>query len=683
MAAFSGGKLADVFGKVTIVNKWPLLLKATSDDEKPIPGYIYPEVSALTYESSSQQQGTAVLSFLLDRLDKKSWNVKVKVLQIMAYVAIHGECSFRNSLRRQTKSIQEATKYNTAPDPLHGNAPILAVRKAATELLEILFNESLLQKSPSPNSFTGKMEGFGSSPINTHQRTVTDTVKNNLQQLSNAMTLPASQDKAYWSLQSVSNSRNDHPGIHTWNSPTGGEPLSGSYQPVQVDTYDATNDTSNRLGPKKYVVDERWNGEPVFPESVKTSSSSEGHSGGSLDLSQRLEAVAMADWSQEEQLVIDIVSSSERKTNSVPSREEINSFAKRASTLNSEKIIEILVNKMKDSTDAQVGCLCGIEAIVREGLVTGECALPIIQDVLPSLQRSSNSTVRAKASKIQRQLNLCDYQSTVTTKPNPSSGNTTDILVNSDPLESPARKYLFNGMSFKLESQKRVNTVETSLQSPEIVSGVAVPLLVENLNQEPDLIRPVRCLDGSIGKLETQHVDLLSFDGSHQNRNINTPNNLAEDDLILDSICSGAVGHLTESNVEPNVRLKASEHSSKKGEISLAPMDDQLSGFLKSFTSNDGSVSDKIPMKQQGKNTVASAAQQEPSRLLPMNQGSSVNVGELHPQLMGAKMSFQSTVPLQLNNSDDGQFGFISSRSEAASKNSFDFVQEAMKVNRR
>lgn len=281
---------------------------------------------------------------------------------------------------------------------------------------------------------------------------------------------------------------------------------------------------------------------------------------------------------------------------------------------------------------------------------------------------------------IQRQLNLCDYQSTVTTKPNPSSGNTTDILVNSDPLESPARKNLFNGMSLKLESQKHVNTVKTSLQSPEIVSGVAVPLLVENLNQEPDLIRPVRCLDGSIGKLETQHVDLLSFDGSHQNRNINTPNK-AEDDLILDSVCSGAVGHLTESNVAPNVRLKASEYSSKKGETLLTPMDDQLSGFLKSFTSNDGSVSDKIPMKQQGNNTVA--AQQEPSRLLPMNQGSNVNVGELHPQLMGAKMSFQSTVPLQLNNTDDGQFGFISTRSEAASKNSFDFVQEAMKVNRR
>ncbi|PIK60496.1 hypothetical protein BSL78_02605 [Apostichopus japonicus] len=600
-------------------NKWPLLLKATSDDEKPIPGYIYPEVSALTYESSNQQQGTAVLSFLLDRLDKKSWNVKVKVLQIMAYVAIHGECSFRNSLRRQTKSIQEATKYNTAPDPLHGNAPILAVRKAATELLEILFNESLLQKSSSPNSFTGKMEGFGSSPINTQQQE-----------------------------------------------------------------------------PKKNVVDEGWNGEPVFqkvsrhPAAVKVTA-------WKLDLSQRLEAVAMADWSQEEQLVIDIVSSSERKTNSVPSREEINSFAKRASTLNSEKIIEILVNKMKVSTDAQVGCLCGIEAIVREGLVTGECALPIIQDVLPSLQRPpitgdkglslpphTTKAVYAEviASGIQRQLNLCDYQSTVTTKPNPSSGNT-DILVNSDPLESPSRKNLFNGMSLKLESQKHVNTVETSLQSPEIVSGVAVPLLVENPNQEPDLIRPVRCLDGSIGELETQHVDLLSFDGSHQNRNINTPNNLAEDDLISDSVRSGAVGHLTESNVEPNVRLKASEYSSKKGEMSTTPMDAQLSGFLKSFTSNDGSVSDKIPMKQQGNNTVAAAAQQDPSRLLPMNQGSNVNVGELHPQLMGAKMSFQSTVPLQLNNTDDGQFGFISTRSEAASKNSFDFVQEAMKVNRR
>lgn len=531
------------------------------------------------------------------------------------------------------------------------------------------------------------MEGFGSVQTMSPQKTMASTIKDNLQHLSNAITTPSSQDTTYRSLKGAPECRTDYRGNQIWTDSSREETIksSGSYQPVHVGHDDMIQERLNKSVLSGMPTDQtrsyvERNGEGYSDRSqptVKTSSSSEVHSGGSLDLSQRLEAVAMADWTQEEQLVNEMVTFSAKQPNSVPSREDINSFAKRASSLNCEKIIEILVTKMKSSTEAQVRCLCGIEAIVREGLVPGECVLPIIQDVLPSLQQSLNSTVRAKASKIQRQLKPFDnHMKAPDIASQSQTSDSFDIHVNTGPVGSPQKVNLFDGMSLKAKHHKNGdNEPGQSLAIDDSIISLEVGVLHKELNNV------YKSESRNTGQLEAESVDLLCFGGSRDE--IGHESTEKMDNLITNSSFSNPVPQSEVSSGQPNdTVLKEAAHAGERvTKSSPSKIDDQLSDFLQSFRQIDSATAGgKMPMKQRV-NTAEDPRLE--SRTFSRDQDAIVDISEMHPQLIGAKMSSQSTVPLQLHKSNDGQFDFISSSSGAGTKDSFAFVQEAMKVNRR
>ncbi|XP_060146770.1 AP-4 complex accessory subunit tepsin isoform X9 [Globicephala melas] len=84
----------------------PILLKGTSDDDVPCPGYLFEEIAKITHESLGSSQ--CLLEYLLSRLQSGSGRVKLKVLKIMLHLCGHGSSSFLLILKRNPAFIQEA-----------------------------------------------------------------------------------------------------------------------------------------------------------------------------------------------------------------------------------------------------------------------------------------------------------------------------------------------------------------------------------------------------------------------------------------------------------------------------------------------------------------------------------------------------------------------------------------------
>ena len=69
--------------------------------------YFSQQLPELTLDSGGHCQ--ALLDYFVDRLDKKSYHVKLKVLRIMKYIVENGHPDFRQGLRRQSRGIKMAT----------------------------------------------------------------------------------------------------------------------------------------------------------------------------------------------------------------------------------------------------------------------------------------------------------------------------------------------------------------------------------------------------------------------------------------------------------------------------------------------------------------------------------------------------------------------------------------------
>ncbi|XP_037666306.1 AP-4 complex accessory subunit tepsin isoform X4 [Choloepus didactylus] len=92
--------------RLSFLHRLPVLLKGTSDDEAPCPGYLFEEIAKISHESLGSSQ--CLLEYLLSRLQSGSGHVKLKVLKILRYLCSHGSSSFLLILQCNSALIQEA-----------------------------------------------------------------------------------------------------------------------------------------------------------------------------------------------------------------------------------------------------------------------------------------------------------------------------------------------------------------------------------------------------------------------------------------------------------------------------------------------------------------------------------------------------------------------------------------------
>ncbi|GJJ72174.1 hypothetical protein EMPS_04531 [Entomortierella parvispora] len=153
-----------------------LLSKALSNDAKPTPGYLFPEIAKLT-----QTPGTssAVLAQLLKVLTPSGHNnsgtggasstgfggnasnyasppnVLLKALKILRQLAQSGSVEFRSSLARRGKSVlAETVTYRGQWDEIHGDRLNENIRTAAEDLIEYMHTNPVPEQEEDSESDT-------------------------------------------------------------------------------------------------------------------------------------------------------------------------------------------------------------------------------------------------------------------------------------------------------------------------------------------------------------------------------------------------------------------------------------------------------------------------------------------------------------------------------------------------
>lgn len=126
-------------GKLALALEMPMLARATSDDDRPTPGYVLDNIARASCSRSttvacpcgrvteaarvcrhvrwpaaglsfnSVQMSGELLDYLLKRLQKKSANVKLKALRILKYTAERGHSGFAKDLRIHMQEISVAS----------------------------------------------------------------------------------------------------------------------------------------------------------------------------------------------------------------------------------------------------------------------------------------------------------------------------------------------------------------------------------------------------------------------------------------------------------------------------------------------------------------------------------------------------------------------------------------------
>ncbi|XP_064643164.1 AP-4 complex accessory subunit tepsin-like [Lineus longissimus] len=394
--------------KFSFVQKLGMLTKATADDETPVSGYLYQEINKMTFESGSFCHD--LLDYLVDRLEDRSYHVKLKVLNIIKFVVENGHPDFRRQLRKKSRGIKEAEGFSGPADPLHGATPYQMIRKTAKEVNEILFDvESEREESPnktnpssapssamygmgSQGGSPGKMQGFGNTP-NKPQKSIGDSIIGGIIDIAESLVEPDSSR----------------------GGPASPSRSFGNYKPVQLenDRQKISSLTKTHSSPRRQIKERKpgvagggWEDEET-EEDVASLQTSE-KSSDSMDLADRLASVTTSDWSQEQQLLSDLVVNIQKP---IPKRDEINTFIKRCSKLNCDKILEFLNDKLMSSENTiVVRSLVLLEYLMRSDLVQVDLMTTMCHKNLIILNKNNSCQSQIKARKVILQLQKLSSQ---------------------------------------------------------------------------------------------------------------------------------------------------------------------------------------------------------------------------------------------------------------------------------
>ncbi|KAM8944320.1 AP-4 complex accessory subunit tepsin isoform 1-T1 [Lycaon pictus] len=408
--------------RLSFLHRLPLLLKGTSDDDAPCPGYLFEEIARISHESPGSSQ--CLLEYLLTRLHSGSGRVKLKVLKILLHLCGHGSPSSVLILKRNPAFIQEAAAFSGPPDPLHGNSLYQKVRAAAQDLGSALFSDSLCPPphSQAPRSLLpagmgsqsrpqGSLQGFGYSKERGHTGSAGEAFLSTIQKaaevVANAVRLGPESPGTQRPLP-----RGDayQPAVTPLASQGGsaaGKPLSRGFlgargsvlrpQPGQAgggwdepDSSSSSQNSSQESGDQSKALDSGSRSGSDSPSAASQAPS---------DLAERVEAVSLSDCQQEQNLVQTVTCG----PHAFLSQEEAQRFIKGCGLLNCEAVLELLTRHLDGPSEcAQMRALGAIASLGRTDLLSQEHILLLTRPRLQELSAGSPGPVTNKATKILR-----------------------------------------------------------------------------------------------------------------------------------------------------------------------------------------------------------------------------------------------------------------------------------------
>ncbi|CAL8283655.1 unnamed protein product [Merluccius merluccius] len=413
--------MATFMERVAFVPKIPTLMKATADDERPCPGYLFQEIGKISHESAGC--GQFLLEYLLDRLQVQSCHVKIKVLKIFVHLCAHGSNHFLTELRRNSTFIQQASVYSGPPDPIHGTALFQKVRNTAQEVGRLLFTDTILEKSTASLSClaaqtsgmgseahrTG-MQGFGSSPgkQGTGDNSLLDKIQKAAEVVASAVLPPNEQqgirlhDNHYRAVAAPPTPIEVAVPACAYNLPprraTGTQrfpgQVGGGWEEVDSSNCSSHN-SSQGIAANSRASASRSS------KSGGTGSQSGGSRESSGDLSDRVEAMQLGDCGQEMALISTLTEGSRVFL----TREESQYFIKECSTLNCEVVVELLARQLQEpSHTVEMRALCAVACLLTSDLLSLEQIFGATHRKLSRLSEGPPGPVTNKATKILRQL---------------------------------------------------------------------------------------------------------------------------------------------------------------------------------------------------------------------------------------------------------------------------------------
>ncbi|XP_008153215.2 AP-4 complex accessory subunit tepsin [Eptesicus fuscus] len=415
--------------RLSFLHRLPILLKGTSDDDVPCPGYLYEEIAKISHESLGSSQ--CLLEYLLNRLHSGSGRVKLKVLKIMLHLCGHGSSSFLLILKRNPAFIQEAAGFTGPPDPLHGNSLYQKVRAAAQDLGSTLFSDTLSPPPPSqppralPPAGMGSqsrpqsaLQGFGYSkepgPTGSTGGAFLTTLQKAAEAVASAVRPgpggPGSQGPQ---LQGDAYQPAVTPCASHGHLAPGALPgaRAARHQPGQAGGgWDEQDSSPGSQG----SCQENGRGRASGSGTWSGSDSPSGASGAPSEQAERVEAMALSDCQQELSLVQTVTQGPHPSL----SPEEAQRFIKECGLLNCEAVLELLTRRLgRPGEHAQMRALGAIAALGCTDLLSQEHMLLLARPCLQELSAGSPGPVTSKATKILRHLEASCRQQAAARKP--------------------------------------------------------------------------------------------------------------------------------------------------------------------------------------------------------------------------------------------------------------------------
>ncbi|XP_054987724.1 AP-4 complex accessory subunit tepsin isoform X2 [Sorex araneus] len=418
--------------RLLFLQRLPVLLKGTADDEAPCPGYVFQEVVKISHESAGSSQ--CLLEYLLARLHGGSGRVKLKVLKLLQHLSTRGSPAFLQLLRRCPSCIQEAAG---PPDPLHGNSLYQKVRAAAQDLGSTLFSdpESPVPPSHPPQALPHAGMGSQSRP------------RGALQGFGYSEERPGSAGEVF--LSSVQ--RAAEVLVHAMRPAPAGPACpapglrAGSYQPVVTPAPRSPRPgavpglgaraAQHQPGRAGGGWDELDGSGPSVQGDSNPGRASEGGSDG--DLTDRTEVETLQDCQPELGLVCAVT----RGPRAFLSREETRCFLKECGRLNCEVVLQLLLSRLDGPEEcAQMRVLSALSSLGGSDLLSTEHVLLLARPRLHELGSGTPGPAATKATKILRHLEAaCRQRPPAPGPPGPPShaaarGGLCDLLADAVPF---------------------------------------------------------------------------------------------------------------------------------------------------------------------------------------------------------------------------------------------------------
>ncbi|XP_019517463.1 PREDICTED: AP-4 complex accessory subunit tepsin isoform X2 [Hipposideros armiger] len=407
--------------RLSFLQRLPVLLKGTSDDDVPCPGYLFEEIAKISHESLGSSQ--CLLEYLLNRLHSGSGRVKLKVLKILLHLCVHGSSSFLLILKRNSAFIQEAAVFTGPPDPLHGISLYQKVRAAAQDLGSTLFSDTLSPPPPSQpprvlppvgmgsqSRPQGALQGFGYSRDPGHTgfagEALLSTIQKAAEVVANAVRPGPGSPGTQGPLP-----RGDAYQAAVPPAASQGNPTPGNLLPAAIPGARAMRHQPGQAGGGWDEQDGSPGSQSSSQENGRSKASDSGSRSGSgspsgasqapSDLAERVEAMTLSVCQQELSLVQMVTQGPHAFLN----QEEAQHFVKACGLLNCEVVLELLIRHLGAARErVQMRALGAIAILGCTDLLSQEHILLLARPRLQELSVGSPGPVTNKATKILRHL---------------------------------------------------------------------------------------------------------------------------------------------------------------------------------------------------------------------------------------------------------------------------------------